>query len=226
MPTTVRYYKDGEYVEVNEVNPLPVSGGTAGAQYTEGDTDASITGTAAMWEDTSDTLRAASETYPLPVRQAALTATNDRASVVHDTAAIGQNTNKLADGSTLPFVGSQATLDALFANTATGWGLQLLMPWNTFGTGIGYRALAQLMPEWAWGALLVWVGLTKIGSYLVDHYRVRMAATLGATMIWTFLSVAFGVGNPYGTGVVVYPVLAFVSALIFWRLWTRSRERA
>ena len=38
-----------------------------GTQYTEGDTDASITGTAILWEDTSDTLRAVSAAKPLPV---------------------------------------------------------------------------------------------------------------------------------------------------------------
>lgn len=38
-----------------------------GTQYTEGDTDASITGTAIMWEDAADTLRAVSASKPLPV---------------------------------------------------------------------------------------------------------------------------------------------------------------
>ena len=38
-----------------------------GTQYTEGDVDATITGTAAMWEDTGDTLRVASAAKPLPV---------------------------------------------------------------------------------------------------------------------------------------------------------------
>jgi len=38
-----------------------------GTQYTEGDTDASITGTAMLWEDTSDTLRSVSAAKPLPV---------------------------------------------------------------------------------------------------------------------------------------------------------------
>jgi hypothetical protein len=48
-------------------NELSVGGGT---QYTEGDTDASITGTAIMWEDTSDTLRAVSAAKPLPIGDA------------------------------------------------------------------------------------------------------------------------------------------------------------
>lgn len=38
-----------------------------GTQYTEGDTDASITGTALMWEDAGNTLVAASAAKPLPV---------------------------------------------------------------------------------------------------------------------------------------------------------------
>jgi hypothetical protein len=44
-----------------------LSGGTSGTQYTEGDTDATITGTAVMWEDTGDALRAVSAAKPLPV---------------------------------------------------------------------------------------------------------------------------------------------------------------
>lgn len=42
-------------------------GGGAGTEYAEGATDATITGTAIMWEDTSDTLRAVSAAKPLPV---------------------------------------------------------------------------------------------------------------------------------------------------------------
>jgi hypothetical protein len=38
-----------------------------GVQYTEGDVDASITGTAAMWEDAGNTLRPASAATPFPV---------------------------------------------------------------------------------------------------------------------------------------------------------------
>lgn len=43
-----------------------LSGGGGGMQYTEGDTDATITGTVVMWEDGSDTIRAVSATKPLP----------------------------------------------------------------------------------------------------------------------------------------------------------------
>lgn len=47
-----------------------LSGGGGGTQYTEGDIDASITGTALMWEDAADTLRAVSAVKPLPIGDA------------------------------------------------------------------------------------------------------------------------------------------------------------
>jgi len=56
-------------ISVNGSGELVVSGGVGGGgvQYTEGDTDASITGTAVLWEDASDTLRSVSAGKPLPV---------------------------------------------------------------------------------------------------------------------------------------------------------------
>lgn len=50
-----------------------------GTQYTEGDTDTTITGTAMMWEDASDTLRAVSASKPLPVGDAGGSLTVDNA---------------------------------------------------------------------------------------------------------------------------------------------------
>lgn len=49
----------------NNGNQISTFGG--GTQYTEGDADTSITGTAVMWEDASDTLRPVSSAKPLPV---------------------------------------------------------------------------------------------------------------------------------------------------------------
>lgn len=50
-----------------KVDALISGGSSSGTEYTEGDVDASITGTAILWEDTSDTLRAVSAAKPLPV---------------------------------------------------------------------------------------------------------------------------------------------------------------
>lgn len=73
---------DGSNYQVLSVNSSGrlqvdvISGGSGGVQYTEGDTDSTITGTAILWEDSADTLRSVSVAKPLPVQEggAALTA--------------------------------------------------------------------------------------------------------------------------------------------------------
>jgi hypothetical protein len=51
----------------NADGTVNVTGGGGGVEYTEGDTDSTITGSALMWEDSGDTLRAVSAAKPLPV---------------------------------------------------------------------------------------------------------------------------------------------------------------
>lgn len=64
-PRTVKVDSSGR-LEVSVTG----SGGSSDVQYTEGDVDTSITGTAVMWEDAGDTLRAVSAAKPLPVGDA------------------------------------------------------------------------------------------------------------------------------------------------------------
>lgn len=59
--------KNAEQVVLLDAAGDQVTSFGGGTQYTEGDTDASITGTAFLWEDGSDTLRAVSAAKPLPV---------------------------------------------------------------------------------------------------------------------------------------------------------------
>jgi hypothetical protein len=55
----------------NAVNVSIVSDALAVTEYTEGNTDSSISGMAVMWEDDADTLRAVSVAKPMPTFQAA-----------------------------------------------------------------------------------------------------------------------------------------------------------
>lgn len=57
-------------IETAVEGTLTVTGGGGGVEYTEGDIDATIVGSAIMWEDTSDTLRAVSAAKPLPISDA------------------------------------------------------------------------------------------------------------------------------------------------------------
>ena len=70
---------DLDYVplQVDSAGAVRVTGAGGGTQYNEGDIDATITGTAILWEDTSDTLRAASATNPFPTNVVASASTTD-----------------------------------------------------------------------------------------------------------------------------------------------------
>jgi len=59
--------KGAMWVAIADSSGDPITSFGGGVQYTEGDVDTTITGTALMWEDSSDTLRAVSSVNPLPV---------------------------------------------------------------------------------------------------------------------------------------------------------------
>lgn len=120
-----------------------------GTQYTEGDTDASITGTAMLWEDTSDTLRAVSAAKPLPVVQTgtpglptgAATAANQSTIIGHVDGLEGLLTTIDAD------TGNISTKIDTLAGAVSGTEVQvdvLTMPTTTVqATNLDIRDLAQ-----------------------------------------------------------------------------------
>ena len=61
---------DGDYTppQFDSSGNLRVTGSSGVTEYTEGATDASITGVAMLWEDASDTLRVPSAANPLPIQ--------------------------------------------------------------------------------------------------------------------------------------------------------------
>lgn len=75
---------DAMRVEIIDGSGAQITSFGGGAQYTEGDVDTTITGTAFMWEDTGDTMRAVSADKPLPVNVVAGGATAAAGDVAHD----------------------------------------------------------------------------------------------------------------------------------------------
>lgn len=108
-----------------------------GTQYTEGDTDASITGTAALWEDAADTLRAVSMAKPLPVQPGtsiAFPVTDNSGSLTVD-APVGTPVNvQVGDGTTTATIRNLAANDALNVAIVDGAGDQI----TSFGGGTQY----------------------------------------------------------------------------------------
>lgn len=113
-----------------------------GTQYTEADVDATITGTAIMWEDAADTLTPVNVSKPLPVTQSgvATSAKQDTAQTTLDTIA-----------------GAVKAEDAASANAHTGIGalaVQKATPANTAGTDGDYEFL-QMSAGRLWSSTVV-----------------------------------------------------------------------
>jgi hypothetical protein len=108
---------DGDYVpfSVDSSGAVRVTGGGGGTQYTEGDTDASITGTAMLHEVAADTLATISTTNPLPVSDNGTTLSIDDGGGVITvdgtvTANLAAGTNNIGDVDVLSVVpGTGAT---------------------------------------------------------------------------------------------------------------------
>ena len=114
IPARVGATSKAQHVELVDSSGNSVAVGS-GTQYTEGDVDATITGTAMMWEDTSNTLRAVSAAKPLPV-SATLDTTGLATSAKQDTQDTSINT-LLKPASTLAGVTTVGTVSAVTAIT-------------------------------------------------------------------------------------------------------------
>jgi len=127
---------DGDVVAQNATNygaayvQVVNSGGSfvdtfgGGTQYTEGDTDATITGTAILWEDTSDTLRAVSAAKPLPVSDAGGSLTVDGTVSVSGTVTVDTELPAaalLGDNTANPTITSVGAFPHVWDSAGTNW---------------------------------------------------------------------------------------------------------
>lgn len=102
-----------------------VAGSSSGTEYTEGDTDATITGTAILWEDAGNALTPVSSAKPLPVSVTGggdATAANQTTIIGHVDGIEGLLTTIDADTSVLAAVdyATQTTLAAINTKLVTG----------------------------------------------------------------------------------------------------------
>lgn len=107
------------------------------------------------------------------------------------------------------------------------WGVQLLLPWETFTAAASFGVLRAVWPhtETGWGVMFLAFGLFNIAAYFSGHLYARILASLFVSSAWAFIAGAFGYVNPSGTGVVIYAVVSVTSTWVFLRLLMRLRVR-
>lgn len=103
---------------------------------------------------------------------------------------------------------------------AFNWGVWLLLPPATFGTGVSFQAMAQIAPEAVWGIAFGLLGLLKMHygtSYPrsgAPGWRKRYRISLIGSAFWAFLASMFAVANFWSTATVTYTTIAAISMSI------------
>ena len=157
-------------IETAVEGTLTVTGGGGGVEYTEGDTDATIVGSAIMWEDTRDTLRAVSAAKPLPISDAGGTLTVDGTVAVTNAgittiAGAVSGTEMQVDVLTMPTVAvtQSGTWDEVGINDS---GNSITVDYATTGSGTATGALRVELPTNGTGVIATVGAVTAITNAL------------------------------------------------------------
>ncbi len=102
--------------------------------------------------------------------------------------------------------------------TAALWGLWLLLPWDTFEPSPGFSVMRVLAPEWGWGLVMTFIGISQLYALLIDERRPRLNFSLMASAAWVFIATAVGWANPTGTGVIIFSMFALSAFWAFLRI--------
>ncbi|HYE72285.1 MAG TPA: hypothetical protein VEF04_03105, partial [Blastocatellia bacterium] len=100
-------------------------------------------------------------------------------------------------------------------------GMVLLSPHTTF-TGPAYAPMANVMPEWAWGLALFWLGFLGMLAMIRRWFSYRRLILFAVACVWAFIGVMFFRSNPSGLGYWLFLVLAGSAGWAYWRLSIRG----
>lgn len=102
------------------------------------------------------------------------------------------------------------------------WGLVLLNPYGAaFASTPTFSAMAQVARENVWGSGAFVTGTITFLALGSDWRAVRRWCAFAHALAWSFIAAMLAIGNPLGTGWVVYGLVAATAFLIFLRLGPR-----
>lgn len=103
-------------------------------------------------------------------------------------------------------------------------GFWLLLPLQSFQSSITFTALA-VVPEWAWGAFLVVVGIGHLAALCDGSPPWRRAASLVGFLTWFTFAAIFVHSNPAAFGWAAFAVIAGQQGWAYIRLGQLMRFR-
>ena len=114
------------------------------------------------------------------------------------------------------------SLEWLCAAVKTVWGLWLLLPLHTFASAPTVYRVAASLPEWAWGAAFLALGLAQARAWYVDARLRRWRLALAGTAAWLTWAGLLLIGDHRTSALAVWATLAAFQALAAVWLYGRS----
>ena len=100
------------------------------------------------------------------------------------------------------------SLETASAATLALVGATLLLTPSTFGANPTAFAAMTALPEWAWGGLLMSVGLLQSYTAAVNVPARRRWAAILAVTLYSFLATLYFIANPVNLGTPTWAVYA------------------
>ena len=102
------------------------------------------------------------------------------------------------------------------------WGLVLLLPADTFD-GEAWLLFRSVMSENAWGALMLFFGLLRLGGLVVNGARknvtpwIRIISAAFGFFVFVGISCCFALSGVVSTWIAIYPTIALVEIANMFR---------
>lgn len=102
------------------------------------------------------------------------------------------------------------------------WGIVLLLPPETLA-GPSWSVFRSLMPEVDWGAIMVILGLLRLGGLVVNGARktvtpwIRVVSAGAGFVLWLGISLGIAFSGVISTGLAIYPAIAVLELVNIYR---------
>ncbi len=106
----------------------------------------------------------------------------------------------------------------LMANITLAWAAVMMLPAWTAPDSLVHQIMIQFMPQFAWNAVFLTVGLSGIYAVVFNDLRLRRMCAFASTGLFIYVAISFWKCPVLLPGALIIPVYVAASVLAYWRL--------
>lgn len=124
-----------------------------------------------------------------------------------------EGTEKLAQALLLPINPAAVILLGIYTVV---WGFWVANPlWEVFSHAPLYAAMANFMPEWAWGLLAISMGAITIYGAIKRHYAALVRGAASSGLFWFVVCIFYFIGDAASTGGITAAIFCIYALFIY-----------